>query len=97
MAKRPAKDVGIWLQGCWEQGDRLVYEAHPSGQPAASFLEDAVSDSTVVFENLEHDFPQRIGYRFSSPDSLFAWIEGELSGELQRIEFFFRRAECPGE
>src|SRR5687767_4613821 len=45
-----------------EQGDRLAYEAHPSGQPTAVFLSRAVSDSSVVFENLEHDFPQRVGY-----------------------------------
>ena len=29
-----------------------------------------------MFEDLLHDFPQRIGYRLIGPDSLLAWIEG---------------------
>lgn len=89
--------VGYELIVIREQDDRLVYEAHPSGQPAASFYEKAANGSNVVFENLDHDFPQRIGYRFSAPDSLYAWIEGDQSGELRRIEFSYRRSECAGE
>jgi hypothetical protein len=79
-----------------EQGDRLAYEAHPSGQPAAVFLSRAVSDSNVLFENLEHDFPQRVGYTRSGSDALLAWIEGTQQGQLRRIEFPYRRAVCPG-
>ena len=79
-----------------EQGEGLVLEAHPSGQPAAMFHSDAGRDSVVVFENLHHDFPQRIGYRRSSPDSLYAWIEGTMDGEPRRLEFLYRRALCPG-
>jgi uncharacterized protein DUF6265 len=40
-----------------ERGDHLEYEAHPSGQPSAVFVSRTLTDSTVVFENLEHDFP----------------------------------------
>lgn len=79
-----------------EQGDRLAYEAHPSGQPPAVFLSGSVSDAAVVFENLDHDFPQRIGYQRSAPDSLLAWIEGSQKGRQRRIEFPYRRAVCPG-
>jgi hypothetical protein len=45
-----------------EQGEKLAYEAHPSGQPSAVFLSDTVSDSAVVFHNPRHDFPKRVGY-----------------------------------
>lgn len=79
-----------------EQGNRLIYEAHPSGQPAAAFHSSTIQDSSVVFENLEHDFPQRIGYRRSSPDSLTAWIEGSGDGGQRRVEFLYSRAACPG-
>ncbi len=77
-----------------EQGDRLAYEAHPSGQAPAVFLSTAITASSLVFENLQHDFPQRVGYDRSAPDSLRAWIEGERDGRTRRIEFPYRRAAC---
>ena len=79
-----------------ERGDRLVYIAHPSGQPAAEFLSTSLSDASVVFENPGHDFPQRIGYRRQGP-SLQAWIEGTKDGQARRVEFPYRRAACPGD
>lgn len=79
-----------------ERGGQLVYEAHPSGQPAATFPCIEVSDSTVVFENPGHDFPQRVGYRFQAPDSLHAWIEGARGTSVRRIAFPYRRVACPG-
>ena len=77
-----------------EQDGRLAYEAHPSGQPRATFLSTTVSETSVVFENAEHDFPQRVGYRRESPDSLQAWIEGTVSGESRRVDFSYQRASC---
>ena len=78
-----------------EQGGRLAYEAHPSGQPPAVFLSTAVGESSVVFENLEHDFPQKIGYQRTGADTLLAWIEGTQKGQTRRIDFTYRRANCP--
>jgi hypothetical protein len=79
-----------------ERDDRLVYIAHPSGQPAAEFLSTSLSEGRVVFENPAHDFPQRIGYRRQGP-SLLAWIEGTTDGQERRVEFPYRRAACPGD
>lgn len=78
-----------------EQGDRLVYEAHPSGQPAATFLSTHVSASELVFENPAHDFPQQIGYRLNG-DTLLAWIRGTQNGKERRTEFPYARARCGG-
>lgn len=78
-----------------EQGDQLAYEAHPSGQASAVFLSRTVSGNRVLFENLQHDFPQRVGYERSG-DSLVAWIEGAHKGQVKRIEFPYRRVACPG-
>lgn len=64
----------------------LVLEAHPSGQPGGSFPAVTVTDSLLVFENLEHDFPQRIGYRRTADGGVAAWIEG--GGK--RVEFPYR-------
>ena len=78
-----------------ERDGRLAYEAHPSGQPSTVFLSRTVGDNEVVFENLKHDFPQRVGYRRDG-DSLKAWIEGPRNGQTQRVEFPYRRVACAG-
>src|SRR5688572_19688319 len=46
-----------------EQDGRLAYHAHPSGQASAVFLSTSVTDASALFENPQHDFPQKIGYR----------------------------------
>jgi hypothetical protein len=79
-----------------EQDDRLAYEAHPSSQAATVFLSTGVSDTAALFENPEHDFPQRVGYRRIGGDSLLAWIDGTAGGETRRVEFRYRRITCPG-
>jgi hypothetical protein len=58
-----------------EEGGRLAYEAHPSGQPPATFLSTRISQSELVFENPKHDFPQRIIYILRDRQ-LCARIEG---------------------
>lgn len=78
-----------------EQGGRLAYEAHPSGQATAVFLSRTVTDSMIVFENLEHDFPQRVGYERKSHDVVHAWVEGPHNGRERRITFAYRRVPCP--
>jgi len=79
-----------------EDGGRLVYEAHPAGQPSAVFHSVDVAAGRVVFENREHDFPQRVGYQQTAPDGLTAWVEGNDHGKERRIEFVYRRARCGG-
>jgi hypothetical protein len=77
-----------------EQGT-LVYAAQPSGRPPTLFRATAVASDDVTFENPEHDFPQRIRYRFVPPDALHARIEGERDGQLRGMDFPLRRTACP--
>ena len=77
-----------------EQGGALAYEAHPSGQPSATFLSKTVTATSVVFENPKHDFPQRVGYQRDGADGLQAWIDGEMNGRARRVDFAYRRARC---
>jgi hypothetical protein len=77
-----------------EQAGQLAYQAHPSGQPSAVFVSTSVTDSSVVFENPQHDFPQKVGYRREG-ETLSAWIEGALNGMPRRVDFSYRRARCP--
>jgi len=78
-----------------EEGEQLAYEAHPSGQPSAVFHARDVTDARVVFENPEHDFPQRVGYERRGPDALAAWIEGTVNGRERRVDFAYQRVACP--
>ena len=72
----------------------LVFHAQPSGQPAATFVMLRVSDTEVVFENLQHDFPQRIVYAIEGGDKLRARIEGMRNGSLRSIPFPMTRVSC---
>lgn len=58
---------------------------------AITFTEADHSDSIMVFENKEHDFPQRIVYTRIGNDSMLAYIEGDVDGETRRIEFPYRK------
>lgn len=80
-----------------ESNGALAYRAHPSGQAGATFIAGEATDSTVVFSNLAHDFPEHVGYRRVGADSLVAWIEGPGDGKPRRIQFPYRRVRCPGE
>ncbi|MGH7703495.1 MAG: DUF6265 family protein, partial [Gemmatimonadales bacterium] len=77
-----------------EEGDRLAYEAHPARQAGATFRSIEIDESSVTFENLEHDFPQRVRYRRSGSDSLIARIEGLQNGQVRGIDIPYRRATC---
>ena len=91
---RGGQTTGYELILLKERDGRLAYEAHPSGQASAVFLSREVSDATVVFENLQHDFPQRIGYRLSGAGALAAWVEGTDNGQPRRIDYSYRRTRC---
>jgi hypothetical protein len=49
------------------------------------------SGDTAIFENLQHDFPQRIIY-LRQGERFYAAAEGMTDGLLQREEFFFKRS-----
>lgn len=73
---------------------RLVYMAIPSGQRETGFRAVTLTDSLLVFENPEHDFPQRVMYRPVGNDSLVARVEGEREGRTRGVDFPMRRVPC---
>ncbi len=77
-----------------ERDGRLVYIALPSGQKETEFAQAEIAGDTAVFENPDHDFPQRIRYRRGKDGSLLAQIEGEQGGAARRVEFHYRRVRC---
>ncbi|MFT5824478.1 MAG: hypothetical protein ACI8ZM_005746 [Crocinitomix sp.] len=48
-------------------------------------------EGVFTFENKAHDFPKRITYSNPVKDSIHAWIEGVVEGELKRADFQYRR------
>jgi hypothetical protein len=88
--------AGYELVILYQRDSTLEYEAHPSGQPVATFSARTASTTGVVFENPMHDFPQRVGYRRVGQDSLVAYIEGVMGGRARRVEFPYARAKCVG-
>ena len=72
----------------------IYYVAKPSGQGEASFKLIKLQNREAVFENLEHDFPQRVIYRRQSDGSLFARIEGLSKGQPRGIDYPMTRARC---
>ena len=72
----------------------VEYVADPSGQRETIFTDPSPGDGEWVFANEEHDFPQRIVYRRLGTDSLLAYIEGEVEGQVRRVDFPMARAAC---
>lgn len=75
------------------RGDSVIFRAHPKGQAGGEFPAERMDDSSVVFANPAHDFPQRILYRISG-DSLHASIEGQHHGKPLTVPFPFARVAC---
>lgn len=72
----------------------IAYIAKPSEnttETAFKLVKSGAMEAT--FENLEHDFPQRIIYRRNG-DNLVARIEGTMSGKLKGIDFQMTKTGC---
>ncbi len=72
----------------------LAYLAQPSGQNSAAFPVLQLTDTEVVFQNAEHDFPQRIIYRLVDSTRLAARVEGTQNGVSKGIDFPMERVRC---
>jgi len=72
----------------------LTLFASPSRQQPAQFDLTSLTKTEVVFENPEHDFPQRIIYRLSDEDHLLGRVEGQSDGQLVAIDFPMTRVDC---
>jgi hypothetical protein len=55
------------------------------------FAVKTISETVLVFENSQHDFPQMISYTKVSADSLVAEISGTKSGQARKQTFPMKR------
>ena len=72
----------------------LEFIASPSGQNTTSFFMLSLSDREVIFENPDHDFPQRIIYRLMSDEDLLGRIEGTIDGTERAVDFPMKKIDC---
>lgn len=74
-------------------GDEIFYIPTVKGQNEDKpvYFKLISYDDEAIFENKEHDFPQRIIYTHTV-DSLKARIEGEINGKFKQIPFNFIKA-----
>lgn len=83
---RPAFFEYLRIEACTSG---LVYVASPRGVGTTEFVLVRVGDTEVVFENRDHDFPQRIIYRRSG-DLLMARVEGAVDGHQRSEQWEWR-------
>lgn len=75
------------------RGDSIFYIALPRGRGETPFPLKERTDKRVVFENLTHDFPQRILYWQDKPGELHARTEGTMDGKAVSEEWVWRKAK----
>ena len=75
-----------------ETPEGVSYYASPAGRAPVEFRAKEVGESRVVFENLTHDFPQRVIY-WKEGEVLAARVEGTLHGKERSEEWRFKRAQ----
>ena len=73
----------------------IHYIAKPSqSKDETSFKLVKWAPNEAVFENPDHDFPQRIIYRRPNAGALSARIEGTMNGKMTGMDYPFTRAKC---
>ncbi|MEM7480574.1 MAG: DUF6265 family protein [Acidobacteriota bacterium] len=77
-----------------ETEDGVSYQPFPGSKQSVEFPLVEVSDSHVVFENPDHDYPQRVSYRLS---------ESTLTARIEKVDgtkaqtFTLQAVPCGGE
>jgi hypothetical protein len=74
------------------EGDTITYFASPHSEPPTPFRRIESGERRIVFENKEHDFPQRILYWLDAKGALHARIEGTMNGKPASEEWTWTKA-----
>lgn len=77
-----------------EKADDLlltVATANQNDKNPVTFKMVSSENGQFIFENKNHDFPERIIYSNPAKDSLHAWIEGTVDGKAKKVDFYFSR------
>lgn len=75
---------------------KIFYTASAMGQNdnnPVPFLLTEIDAGKYIFENRQHDFPQRITYQLLDDKTLYAAISGAQNGKEIQVDFHFKKAE----
>ncbi|QSB26141.1 DUF6265 family protein [Flavobacterium sp. CLA17] len=73
-----------------QKGEKLTYSATVNGQnndKAIDFPSTSETETKLVFENPQHDYPQKISYTKGANNTLTAEVTGKLQGKLTTERF----------
>ena len=76
-----------------EQDGVLAFLPQPQGGAQVRFPLKESTRAKMTFENLNHDFPQRVSYGRKG-NLLLASVEGIEKGKFSRQEFVMRKVRC---
>ncbi len=71
--------------------DKLVYIADVKGQNPVMFTCTAQTSGSWIFENTDHDFPNKISYNLISAHKLTVILEGNENGQPMMEKLIFDR------
>lgn len=75
-----------------ENATGIFYIADVSHNPSpVSFKLTNLTDCSFIFENPEHDFPQKITYENKDNQFLYAAVEAVMNGKIKKIEYNLKR------
>ena len=75
--------------------DTITYWGSPMGKTPTAFRMKEQGPNRVVFENVGHDYPQRIIYWMDGDHTLRARVEGTERGAERNEEWSWKRADSP--
>lgn len=84
-AEYEALRIGLTADG------KLAFFATVGGVPPVTFPLKSYDHGKAVFENLAHDFPQRVIYWNAGNGAVGARIEGVVNGKPQSEEWLFKK------
>jgi len=77
-----------------QRGEDIFYIAMvaENGGPV-DFKYTGEKNDSIVFENPQHDFPQRVVYFKQGAEKLYACIDGLIKGSYAKMEFSYTKAK----
>ncbi|WP_310542310.1 DUF6265 family protein [Phenylobacterium sp.] len=94
QTNRPGKPARSEFMTITAEPAGLTFTAHVQGQAPTPFVAIPSDPGSAVFENLTHDFPQRVIYRRCG-QNLCAGIEGVVAGKPRAEHWTYVRASAP--
>jgi hypothetical protein len=90
QTNRPGRAADVEFATISNEPAGVTFTARVKGQPPTPFVLKPSADGEAVFENLKHDFPQRVIYRRCESD-MCARIEGVVRSQPRALEWRYRR------